>query len=325
MVNKYKKTNFLYNKSLLNLELYYYYCFLLKISNFFINYKNLNNFFKIFTLMSYSKKNKNLLHFLNTLNSPLINKYLNYNIKHKIEIKDKFKYSDQRPILNFYYTKNNKSLDLKLFNLFYLFNYSLFNNQFKSNYNFRLFYIRDYSDNIAILDMAMFLARWKDCYDLIFNIFYYNLNPILLGSPVFKDETLALNWNYNHFDINLWRYYFPFFIFKANKYSRRVDFFFKKLSQYNITFYIITDCTYHYKNMHYISKKKIYSIGLINVNVNPWLVEYPIISFFDSYITQLFFYKLLIFINKQALFFKYNQFKNFWFNFILSNSLNKVK
>lgn len=159
MVNKYKKTNFLYNKSLLNLELYYYYCFLLKISNFFINYKNLNNFFKIFTLMSYSKKNKNLPHFLNTLNSPLINKYLNYNIKHKIEIKDKFKYSDQRPILNFYYTKNNKSLDLKLFNLFYLFNYSLFNNQFKSNYNFRLFYIRDYSDNIAILDMAMFLAR----------------------------------------------------------------------------------------------------------------------------------------------------------------------
>jgi hypothetical protein len=45
---------------------------------------------------------------------------------------------------------------------------------------------------------------------------------------------------------------------------------------------------------------------LINIFINPWLVDYPFFIFSDSYISQLFFFKLLIFLCKKSLYLKFS-------------------
>ncbi len=58
-----------------------------------------------------------------------------------------------------------------------------------------------------------------------------------------------------------------------------------------------------------MKKKNYYTIGLLNINLDPWLVNYPIISFFDNFLTQNFFLKFLISINKLVFFSKFFLFK----------------
>ena len=265
--------------------------------------------------------------YLNTFIYKNNNKYLNTKINFKFnnlklnEFKEKniFKkiiFSNNKS--NVISTSNINNISVyKLFNLFFLFNFSMFNSYFKSHHNFNLYYVYSFSNKILLIDPVKFLFRWRESYDLLFNIFYYNFNPLIFSSNLFKNETLALNWNYNIFDINIWRYYFPFFIFKLSKFNKKTDFFFDKIYSRGVNFFIITDCHFHYKNLHYLNKKKLYSIGLINVNLDPWLVSYPIITFFESYLTQMFFFKLLIFIEKKVLFEKYFFFKNIWLNFLI--------
>lgn len=300
------------------LEIYYYYCYFFKFFNiFFLKNKNLILNFFIFNLkfFYFFKNNKQILNINN--NFKQINKYLNFNVNHKFNKFDELEFTDNKVIKKFHFSVKKINLEYKLFNLFFLFNYSLFNSNFKFHYNFKIFYIYNYSNKIVLLDSTKFLSRWKEAYDFLFNIFFYNFNPIIFSTSFFKNETLALNWNYNNFDINLWRYYFPFFIFKLTNYNKKTDFFFDKLALLDINFYLITDCIYHFKNLHYIKKKNFYSIGLIDANLDPWLVSYPIISFFESFLTQLFFFKFLIFIEKRTIFLKYNLFKNMWNIFFL--------
>lgn len=248
-------------------------------------------------------------------------KYLNIDINFKLNnFTDKI-FLDNFTSKKFFFFKKNTNNSYKIFNLFFLFNFSLFNSYFKVHHSFNLFYIYSFSNKLIIIDPIKFFNRWKDCYDLIYNVFYYNFNPLIFSTALFKNETLALNWNYNIFDIHLWRYYFPFFIFKLSSFNRKTDFFFNKLIEKRINFFLITDCHFHYKNLHYINKKKLYSIGLVNVNLNPWVVTYPILTFFENFLTQAFFFKLLIFIEKKVLMRRYFFFKNIWLYFLI----NKLK
>lgn len=301
-------------------ELYYYNFYCLKIFNIFFYYRTdayCVKFFIILKKFEYFKSiNKFNFQIFNTKN---INKYLSLNINKKFSpvyqistnVENNFGIT---PLLQ---NKNkNKFLETKFFNLFFLFNYSLFNKQFKPNANFDLFYIKKIKNEIILINTKKFNERWTDAYNLLFNVFFYNLNYLLFGSPFFKKEILALNWNNNLLEINMWRYYFPFFIFKLNKHNKQVSYYLDKLNFLEINFYLITDCAYHYKNLYYLKKKNLYSVGLISINLNPWLIDYPIITFFENYITQLFFFKLMIFIQRQVFMIRFFDYKNIWFNFL---------
>jgi len=286
-----------------NLELNYYFFFILK--NFPIYYNK--NFFYIKYLLNSFK--------INNFNKKLLNVHNNYKLNCVFEsFKTNLIENNTKPV-KFNVTKINSNSVFKFFNLIFLFNLSMFNTIFRFNHNFKLFYLYETSKQLIIIDSKKFINRWKDAYDLIFNIFLYNYNPLVFSTKFFKNETLAINWNYNFFDINLWNYFFPFFVFKLNKYTHKSSFFFEKLNHLNVNFFLITDCTYHFKNIHYMRKNNYYTIGLVNVNLNPWIVSYPIVSFFDSFITQSFFFKFLITINKLVNYTKFNFFKNTWYNF----------
>lgn len=250
---------------------------------------------------------------------------------HKSNIKsnffDKTKFFNNTKNLQLVFTNKiifnskNTFINDKLINLYFLFNYSLFNSNFGTNSTLKLFSIHNYNNKLILFDSSKFLLRWKELYDLIFNIFFYKFNPLVFSSIFFKNETLALNWNYNFFEINLWKYYFPFFIFKLNNYNRKASFFFEKIKNNNISFFFVTDCSYHYKNLYYLKKNNCYTVGLINVFLNPWLVSFPIITLFENFLVQLFFLKLIIFIQKNCLFLQYVFFKQKWTNYKINYKL----
>ena len=302
-------------------EIYYYYIYLFKIFNFLhfknkINFYQLINFnFKISTLLKYNLLNFNKL-------STFGNKKISMFCKNKFHELTNNKITNFSAVNNFFFTNKKTNIEYKLINLYFLFNYSLFNSNFKIHFNIKMFSVYNYENKLIIFDSSKFLIRWKESYDLIFNIFFYNFTPLILSPNFFKNETLALNWNYNIFDINLWKYYFPFFVFKLNNYNKKTDFFFDKISNFDVNFFFITDCIYHFKNLHYLKKKNLYSVGLVNVILDPWLVSYPIITFFESFLTQIFFFKFLIFIQKHVLLFKHNFFKNIWLLFYLNKIIN---
>lgn len=314
------------NKNFIILNSFVYYYFNLFNYFNFIFFKNKIFFFNFKVLINkinYLKKNQNSI-FFKFNNFKKINKYLNININYKLispKIFQSFNYTNKSLVNNFFFYKKNSTLNFNFFNLFFLFNYSMYNSSFVFNANFNLFYLYNSSKKLIIINSTKFLNRWKDSYDLIFNIFFYNFNPLIFGTNLFKKQILALNWNYNYFDINLWRYYFPFFTFKLNNYNKKTSFFLDKLNSLNVNFFIVSDCSYHFKNLYYFNKKNLYTIGLVNVNLNPWIVSYPIISFFESYIIQLFFFKFLIFIEKKVLFTKYLMYRNSWFDFLINKKI----
>ena len=200
------------------LEIYYYFLFLKNFNKSFFSKSNsvfINNLFFFFL------KKKNFL--ITTHKS---------NIKSNFFDKTKFFNNTKNLQLVFtnkiVFNSKNTFINDKLINLYFLFNYSLFNSNFGTNSTLKLFSIHNYNNKLILFDSSKFLLRWKELYDLIFNIFFYKFNPLVFSSIFFKNETLALNWNYNFFEINLWKYYFPFFIFKLNNYNRKASFFFWK-------------------------------------------------------------------------------------------------
>ena len=289
-------------------EYFYFYLSLFKLFNFCL----IKIEYKFISILKFKLNNFNF-----------INKFLNYKINYRFNLKQTdnnlFIKNSQPNQINF--LKKNLNIFSKFFHLFFLFNFSLFNTNFKFNYNFKLFYVYFKQKKVLILNIHKFLIRWKEAYDLLFNIFFYNFNPLFFSSNFFKNETLSLNWNYNTFDINLWKYYFPFFTLKLNNYNKKTDFFFSKLFFLKINFFLITDCEYHYKNIHYMQKNNGYTIGLINFNLNPWLVSYPIISFLENFLVQLFFFKFIIFIEKHVILFKFNILKQYWINLLFFTKL----
>ena len=138
------------------IELYYYYTFLLKINNnfFFINKTTNANFLFLNLKFFFTLKNK--------FTFKKINKYLNFNINYKFNTFNDFKNNDNKIINNTnisVLTKKNTKLTFNFFNLFFLFNCSLFNSTFKPHFNFKIFYIYNFSNKIILIDSSKFLIR----------------------------------------------------------------------------------------------------------------------------------------------------------------------
>lgn len=88
-----------------------------------------------------------------------------------------------------------------------------------------------------------------------------------------------------------------------------MDFFFDNFKDLNFETFILTDVLYHYKNLLYFSKHSYFTIGLTPSTMDPFLMSYPIIIFYDSYQIQLFFLKILNYLNNQNLLHKFLLFK----------------
>lgn len=186
------------NNTQIAYEFFYYFYYLNNIFFYFLFFKNseiLNKFFKINKLINKFLQIFLINHNKFFLTNKNIIKFNNFSIKSKFEVIDNplietdiFFINKRICDKNFYRHK------FKLLNIFFLFNYSVFNSHFKNHHNFKFFYVSGTSHNrLIIISLSKLFNRWRDAYDLLFNIFYYNFNPLIFGSFLFKNEVLALN------------------------------------------------------------------------------------------------------------------------------------
>ena len=88
---------------------------------------------------------------------------------------------------------SNLKLKFFLFKLFFLFNYSFVNSPFVGNAFSALFNVVSAGPRIIIVNLRRFASRWLTSYDFIFNLHYFNITRLLLSSPLFHEQSLALN------------------------------------------------------------------------------------------------------------------------------------
>lgn len=89
----------------------------------------------------------------------------------------------------------------------------------------------------------------------------------------------------------------------------KTNFFFLKIKSLNLHYFVVTDFNYHLKNIFYLKKNFYFTISLLGLNENPFLVDYPIFAFFENHLIQLFFLKILLFLEKHSQLLKFTFFK----------------
>lgn len=308
------------------LEIFYYYLLLFKQFNFFINFINYYNYLFKINLTSTLSKSPLIVNFYFIAKEKLsINKFNHFHISSFLNYESNMVIKDI-PVINRNRSKLPKIRNFFFFfiNLFFLTNHIFFEKKYFFFHDYCLLGTQLHKGRVVVMDSNKFFKRWVDAYSLLFNIFFYNIYPLIFGAPVFKNETLSLNWYFTNLEHSVWQYYFPFFIYKLSEYSHRTEYFLSKLKDAGSNFFFITDCMYHYKMFHFFKKSHCYTIGLINGNINPWLVDYPILVFSDNLLVQLFFLKLLVMLNKITCYKKYIFYKNSWFFFLMANKIKYI-
>lgn len=147
--------------NLIIFEIYYFYLFLVKYFNFIYltnKIKIFNSNVNLFNLKIFIFLKCNAFSFKNLITKNT-NKFLNFSINLKYnKFTTNLFFDDKNPKIFFFNLKKN-SIEYKLFNLYFLFNYSLFNSNFKLHANIQMFAARNYSNKLLIFDSSKFLIR----------------------------------------------------------------------------------------------------------------------------------------------------------------------
>lgn len=288
----------------LSIDLNTYYFFIIKYllnNTFFINYKtfsifkllNLNLFGKTQLKPSINFKKPKLtqtLFFKNILNKP--NKYSNVNI-------NSIQYL-------------NKANNINLFTLYLQYSSVVINKTHTPHALFKLFFIQLLTKDITFINISSYYKRWINTTNLLLNIFYNNQSMLIFGNKIFKDEILSINWSYNLLDYKLFKQSAPFFFWNDVNYGLSSEAIFKKFKNKEINFLFILDLKIHEKSTYFFNKSNIFSIGLVSVNNNPWLVSYPIPVFSNNLFIQYYFLSLYTHLRQESfkLFFNKSQLKS---------------
>lgn len=306
--------------------------YIFSIFSYFFIYRK--NYFYLKKFNSFLYKSANLIKKKFNLFFQPISKNDNYSSQNNKKIDTKVFFHSERPI-NYFATgelnKNSNSIifyknkiNFLIYKFFFLFNYSFVNLTFLSNTSYAIYHFKIDGYSINILNLKYFFNRWVVSYDFIFNLNYFEFNKLYLANPLFKVQTFALNWHYNKWSFNLWKYFTSFFLLRHPSYNRKIFFFFSKLKKHKINYFIVADSLFHLKNIFYLKKNFFFIISLISTNRSIRYIDFPIFAFFDNYLLQLFFLKFLIFVSKQSLFLSFTSYKNIWFQ-LNYNKLNHFK
>lgn len=207
-------------------------------------------------------------------------------------------------------------LTFKIINIFFFLNQPVRAANAKKTAFFNFFYFKQTNKLVHSTNIKKVLLRWTLVSDLFCNLFWHELSPIVFSSPFFKSETLSINWAVHNWEQLLWRYYHLFFNFKVNKNTEKFNFFCLKMQENEINFFLITDSSYHFKNLYFFRAFNFYTIGLVSFNMSPWVVNFPVPVADNHFLMQLFFFKYLLFIKKNTLKRKYLFLKQLHFSVI---------
>lgn len=177
---------------------------------------------------------------------------------------------------------------------------------------FRLLFVKGIKGNPSIMSLDYYFKRWKHTYLLFYNLFFAHNALPTFGSRVFKTEILALNWSFNLLTYKLFKYAAPFFIFEDESYGFSPLLILRKWRRSTINYLFLLELKIFKKFQHFFKRLSFVIIGLVPMNLNPWLVSYPIPAFSDSRFIQYYFLKLITFIRQNAMVLKFQQKHMIW-------------
>jgi len=97
------------------------------------------------------------------------------------------------PIVNKNLVGIGKFKTLKLFNIFLNTSTRSLKSMYKVHPSAKIFFVSYTKLGTAIFSLTRLYAKWQDFYSLVYNINFYRLPLITLGTRLFKDELLSLN------------------------------------------------------------------------------------------------------------------------------------
>ena len=201
---------------------------------------------------------------------------------------------------------------LQIFQATFQFTNSLYPRDFNPHPAFRLLFMRDRRSGPSIISFDYYFKRWKHTYLLLFNLFFTHNALPTFGSRVFKTEILALNWSFNLFTYKLFKHASPFFIFEDESYGLAPTLVLKRWRRSALNYLFLLELKIFKKFQHLFKTLNFIIIGLVPMNMNPWLVSYPIPAFSDSRFIQYYFLKLITFVRQNASRLRFQQRHNVW-------------
>ena len=144
------------------------------------------------------------------------------------------------------------------------------------------------------------------------SVFYKQLHPLLFATKIFRSEVTAFNWNDFTWNYNFFKRASPYFFLQDTAYGNTTNSIFVLLSEQRSLLSIVTNSTYHEKNLKFLKKFNAYTIGLIPLTSSPWLVSYPILVGPNEVITEYYFLTLISFIKQFTQHLQFNEFLALW-------------
>jgi hypothetical protein len=164
----------------------------------------------------------------------------------------------------------------------------------------------------SVMSAKRYFARWVDSYNLLFNLFYADVQVQAFSNKLFIEESLVFNWSQSFMDYKVFKFTQPFFIFKDLPHGAYIHNTLFDILLQRLDIALVVDLKNHMKLLGYIQRYSLYSVGLIPVNYSPWKVSYPIPSFSDSNLSQYYFLRWLFFVKSHALSSKHTSTKARW-------------
>ena len=193
------------------------------------------------------------------------------------------------------------------------YNYNYFN---KVHPSFSSIYIGVSSKTKLVVNIIKVLSIWTNLSMYIYNIYYYNLKPILLGTNFFKNEINSLNWiKFSKFNLNL-KYVNLILPFKPFHISNLSYKYFMLISKLNVKSSIVLDIIYHKSTITFFKKNSIFILGIVPTIYNLYTVDLALPTSSDNIFIQLFFLKFIIKSIKIVEKDKYSLTLNTWNNYL---------
>lgn len=164
----------------------------------------------------------------------------------------------------------------------------------------RLYFLLNTSMNTQTFNLSKLKLKWNSIYNLLFNMFYYEIPLLTFATRIFRKELLSLNWTLNKTIISFWKYIEPSFYLVKNKIIRNEYFLFSNLNKKGYHTALVFDILYHHKTLFTLKRNNFYTIGLVPTQFTLFSVNSAIPVNSNNVYMQLFFLRFVIFIKKQT-------------------------
>lgn len=177
---------------------------------------------------------------------------------------------------------------------------------------FKDMFIMDTSYRLSFASIPKLITRWRKTHNMLLNLFYAQAPILAFTHKALRDEALAFNWSFNRLSYAIFKYAAPYFFLKNLPHGDMVNFIFRRFDKENLSIAFISDIHYHRHTAFHLRKSNFYTLGIVPISINPWLVQYPIMVGSCTLFTQYFFLQLLLNLRGQAEYYTFMKWVDYW-------------